>query len=185
MIPCSRQKYIRNDLRTHAAIYIETLNCKCLIVFMLNRGGGVFPKFILRVGSCYIIFTTDIFVNLLQNVVLFLKTWQAWIWMLNFFYILAIFYSIFGWQEDDFMLFLHSKKKEKKSFVKSIFDFLRDSILGAQIMMYIKTITTLTTDMKYHLVKKADLTFSSGSSCKEGFRCISVLILVCSVLCFI
>ena len=37
MISRPWQKYIRNNLRTHVAIYLKALNCKCLNVYMLNK----------------------------------------------------------------------------------------------------------------------------------------------------
>lgn len=55
--------------------------------------------------------------------------------MSNYFYILVIFYWIFG-RWNDAMLFLHSENL----FVKCIFDYMAEFIFGLQIMMYPKSV---------------------------------------------
>ena len=110
---------MQQECRPTLAIFLEpSAHCWKYSIYVFssgiyNIGRRVFQKFILGDSSFYCVSNKGIVLNILCNVPMFLQT-------LFVFPYQAIFYSIFGWLEDNVLLFLYSKKKIKTAFFKNI-----------------------------------------------------------------
>ena len=114
-----RQKYIRNNLSTHAIFYLEQSNCKCLNVFVVST--GYFGNLYWAVGSYIIVSTRDLCEFFTQYCLVFLTNMDlvSAELFLYFSHILLNFWISREWLHVVFAF----EKQINMSFVKSAFFF--------------------------------------------------------------
>ena len=137
MISRPMQKYIRNNLRARSIFYLEHFSCKCVNLFKVNRGYS--RNLFYALSSCFIISKGDNFVHILRNVACFCKhDDHGFGWCQIFLCFSHILFNF--WIREQFFVVFGFEKLVNMLFVKSVFAFLTDFILSAQIMICPKSL---------------------------------------------